>query len=102
VRPDLVPGALTAIVAAQPGLAVYTLVVRNAGRTPASPFAVRVADGHALAAALADGDQRGIVVVAAACAPGSTVPVRVDENGAVDESDERGNTTRLRCPLAGR
>lgn len=99
LRPNLVPGRLTAALDVQPGIAIYTLVVRNAGRSTASGFGVRVGAGGAEVGPLAAGEQRAVVVVTLACAPGETVVARVDADRRVEESDERSNTTRRRCPL---
>jgi hypothetical protein len=100
LRPDLVPGALTAVLAPQPAVAVFTLVVRNAGRSLAGPFAVRVGSARADAPPIPAGAQRTVVVLGAACVPGDPVLVRVDVDRRVDEADERGNAERVPCPLA--
>lgn len=100
LRPDLVPRELTAILDAGTGLAVYTLVVRNSGRSPAGPFSVRVGSGAAEVAPLRAGEERPVVVVALACLPGGTILARVDADGRVSESRERGNAVRMRCPPA--
>ncbi|HEY1538130.1 MAG TPA: CARDB domain-containing protein [Solirubrobacteraceae bacterium] len=99
LRPDLVPGSLRAVLDAQPALAVYTFVVRNSGRSAAGPFSVRVAGAVAGVPGLAAGGQASVVVVGAACAPGSMVDALVDSDHRVDETDER-NALRRRCPLA--
>lgn len=99
LRPNLVPGALTAILDAQPGLAIYTLVVRNTGRSAAGAFSVRVGPGSAEVGVLAAGGQRTIAVIAPACAPGEAIVARVDADRRVEESAERGNAARRRCPL---
>jgi hypothetical protein len=99
LRPNLVPGALTAILDAQPGLAIYTLIVRNSGHAAASAFGVQVGSGGAEVAALGPGAQRAVVVVSLACRPGETIIARVDADRRVEESVERGNVSRRRCPL---
>jgi hypothetical protein len=99
LRPNLVPGPLTAILDSQPGIAIYTLVVRNTGRSTASPFGVRVGSGGAEVGPLDPGEQRLVVVVALACAPAETIVATVDADRRVEESVERGNVTRRRCPL---
>jgi hypothetical protein len=86
-----VPGA--------PGLALYTLMVRNAGRSTAGPFSVRVGGGRTEVVSLAAGEQRSVLVPAPACAAGSSLTARVDEERRVDESHEDGNGVRLPCPL---
>jgi hypothetical protein len=100
LRPDLVAGALRAVLDARPALAIYTLVVRNDGRSGAGPFTVRVAGGATEVAQLAAGSQAEVTVVAAACLPGSTVVALVDADRRVDEADEH-NRRRRACPLAG-
>ena len=99
LRPNLVPGELTAVLDTQPGLAIYALNVRNSGRSAAGAFSVRVGTGTAEVAPLGPGEQRAVLVVALACAPGGTILVRVDADRRVAESRERGNATRLGCPL---
>ena len=99
MRPNLVPGPLTAILDAQPGIAIYALVVRNTGRSTASPFAVRVGTGSAEIESLGPGEARTVAVLALACRPGETIVARVDADRRVEESAERGNASRRRCPL---
>lgn len=99
LRPNLVPGALTAILDAQPGIAIYMLVVRNTGRSRASPFAVRVGTGSTEIESLDAGEARAVAVIALACRPGDTILARVDADRRVEESAERGNASRRRCPL---
>lgn len=99
LRPNLVPGVLTAILDAQSGLAVYALIVRNTGRSTATAFSVRVGSGSAEVASLDRDEQRAVTVVAPACSPGTIIAARVDADHRVEESEERGNTARARCPL---
>ena len=99
LRPDLVPGELTATLDDQPGLAVYTLVVHNDGRSAAGPFSVAVGSGRAEVAQLAAGEQRAVTLVAPACVPPGEIVVRVDADRRVEESKERGNGARRECPL---
>lgn len=99
LRPDLVPGPLTAILDVRPGIAVYTFVVRNAGRSTTGAFGVRVGSAEAEVGPLAAGQRRAVLVIAAACVPGETVVARVDADRRVEESSERGNAARRRCPL---
>jgi hypothetical protein len=101
VRPNLVPGALTAIFDARPGLAIYKLVVRNTGRSAAGPFSVRVGGAAADVAGLAPQQQRTVVVISAVCLAGTTMLAEVDAEHVVDESRERGNEVARRCPLWG-
>ncbi|MEA2189999.1 MAG: hypothetical protein QOI73_120 [Solirubrobacteraceae bacterium] len=98
LRPDLVATSLRAVLDARPALAIYTLTVRNDGRSAAGPFAVRVAGARGEVPALAAGERTELLVVAAACAPGSTVEAIVDVDRRIDESQER-NALRRDCPL---
>lgn len=100
LRPNLVAGALSAAPDLQPpGLAVYTLVVRNTGRSAAGPFSVRVGSGTAEVGELAAGQEQAVTVVAPACLPPLAIVVRVDADRRVEESQERGNGARRSCPL---
>jgi hypothetical protein len=101
MRPNVVPGALTGVFDARPGLAVYTLVVRNSGRSAAGAFSVRVGSGTAEVAGLAPQQERTVLVVAPICLAGTATPTVVDADGRVDESSERGNAAARRCPLWG-
>ena len=98
LRPDLAPGSLRAALDARPALAIYTLVVRNEGRSPAGPFAVRVAGAVTEVDGLGAGEQTEVAMLAPVCLPGSVVRVVVDADRRVDEADER-NALRRRCPL---
>jgi hypothetical protein len=101
LRPNLVPGALTGTLDLQhPGTALYTLVVRNTGRSEAGPFGVRVGDAGAEVAQLAAGEERAVEVAGPACLPLVGIVVRVDADRRVEESQERGNGARRQCPLA--
>lgn len=98
LRPDLAPGALRAVLDARPALAVYTLAVRNDGRSHAGSFAVRVAGGVGEVRSLAPGEQVDVTVVAPACALGASIAAVVDADRRVDEADE-DNVQRRSCPL---
>jgi hypothetical protein len=100
LRPDLTGGPLQAVLDARPALALYTLVVRNDGRTTAGPFSVRVAGASTDVPSIAPGGQVPVVVLAPVCIPGTTVVAKLDADHRVDEIDEH-NTLRLRCPLGG-
>lgn len=101
LRPNLVPAALTAALdPQQPGTAVYTLVVRNAGRSAAGSFSVLVGSGSAEVDELAPGAERAVLVVAPVCAALLPIVVRVDADRRVEESEERGNGARRQCPPA--
>lgn len=101
LRPDLEPGSLTAVGGPAPGLARYSLVMTNTGRSEAGPFAVRVATGVAEVARLGAGERRTVAVLAPACAPGTLVAVAVDADQRIEEAEERGNSAALECPLGG-
>ena len=98
LRPDLMPEVVTAIVDV-PGLALYSVNVRNVGRSVAGPFVVRVGTGSIEVAQLGAGRRTTVLVLAPACASGSGLLVRVDADGRVDEADEQGNLLRAVCPL---
>ena len=99
LRPNLVPGALTAVLDLQPGFALYTLVVRNTGRSTAGPFSVRVGSGSAEVGPLEAGEERAVPVTALPCVAFTSLVVRVDADRRVEESRERGNGARRQCPL---
>ena len=99
LRPDLVPGALTAVLDQPPGLAVYTLLVRNIGRSQAGPSSVQVGTASVELAALEAGGERAVAVVALACLPLTPIVVRVDADRRIEESAELGNGVRRQCPL---
>jgi hypothetical protein len=101
MRPNLVPGTLTGVFDVRPGLAVYTLAVRNTGRSTAPPFGVRVGGGTAEVAGLAPQQERTVLVIAPICLAGTTTSTAVDVDGRVDESSERENAVPRRCPLWG-
>jgi hypothetical protein len=98
LRPDLTPGSLRAVLDASPAFAIYTLTVRNDGRSPAGPFTVRVAGAAKEVAGLGAGEQIDVTILSVACAPGSLVRAVVDADRRVDEADER-NALRRACPL---
>jgi hypothetical protein len=101
LRPNLVPGTLTGLFDARPGLALYRLVVRNTGRAPAGPFGVRVGSATAEVDGLAPQQQRTILVLGPVCLAGTTTLAVVDADRRVDESFESGNAAPRRCPLWG-
>jgi hypothetical protein len=101
MRPNLVPGPLRGVFDVRPGLAVYTLVVRNTGRSAAPPFGVRVGGGGVEVAGLAPQQERTVLVIAPICLAGTATPTVVDVDGRVDESSERENAGVRRCPLWG-
>jgi hypothetical protein len=102
LRPNLVPGALTGLFFdGRPGLAIYRLVVRNTGRSPAGPFGVRVGSATTEVDGLAPQQERTILVLGPICLAGTTTLAVVDADGRVDESFESGNAVARRCPLWG-
>jgi hypothetical protein len=101
LRPNLVPGPLTAIFDGRPGLALYTIVVRNTGRTDAGRFSVRVGGATTEVAGVDAGSQRTVLVLSPICLAGTSTIVEVDPFRQVDESRERGNVVARRCPLWG-
>jgi hypothetical protein len=101
LRPNLVPGPLTGIFDTRPGLAIYTLAVRNTGRSAAGPFSVRVGGATAEVDGLGPGQQRTVLVINAVCLAGTSTLAVVDADHRVDESSERNNDARRRCPLWG-
>ena len=100
LRPDLTAIAVRAVFDARPAFALYTVTIRNDGRSPAGPFAVQVAGAVTEVAALAAGGQIDVAIFAPACLRGSIVRAVVDVDRRVDESDER-NALKRGCPLAG-
>jgi hypothetical protein len=101
LRPNLVPGPLTGVFDARPGLAIYTLMVRNTGRTAAGPFSVRIGGATVEVAGLQPQQQRTVLVVSAVCLAGTPTLAVVDALREIDESRERGNVVTRRCPLWG-
>jgi hypothetical protein len=98
LRPDLQAGDVRAVLDARPAFAIYTVVVRNDGRSPAGPFTVRVAGGVSEVPSLAAGGKVEVAVLAPACVAGTLVRAVVDADRRVDEADER-NALRRACPL---
>lgn len=101
LRPNLVPGTLTAAFDTRPGLAIYSLAVRNTGRTASAPFAVRVAGARTEVEGLGPREQRTVLVAAPVCLAGTSTRAEVDADDQIDESRERGNSVARRCPLWG-
>lgn len=100
LRPDLVLTSLRAVLDVRPAFALYTVVVRNEGRSDAGPFAVRAAGGLSEVAGLGAGRQLDVTVLAPVCVPGPTVSAMADADRRIDESDEH-NGLRRTCPFAG-
>jgi hypothetical protein len=101
LRPNLVPGPLTAVFATRPGFALYTLTVSNAGRTASGPFTVSVGGAPVEVEGLPAQAQRTVVVLTGICLAGTTLQAVVDPDHRIDESRERDNGAARRCPLWG-
>jgi CARDB len=102
-RPDLAFAALDGV-PQDKDTAVYTVAVRNDGRSAAGPFGTTVTLGGVVAgpvafAALAPGATAQATLVAPRCVPGDTVTVTVDAGDAVDERDETDDIVQRPCPL---
>ena len=98
LRPDLVVTSLRAVLDARPAFALYTVTVRNDGRSAAGPFAVHAAGGISEVAGLAAGRQLAVTVIAPVCLPDLIVRATADADRRIDESDEH-NALRRTCPL---
>lgn len=103
LRPDLMPLRVDLVPGAGPSTQRYVVPVRNSGTTAAGPFAVALTvGGQALpaqtVAGLAPGARAEVVWSGPPCAPGSTIAVRADADGAIDESDEADNDLVRGCP----
>lgn len=101
LRPDLVPGALTAAPGPIAGSLRYMLVVRNAGRRAAGPFTVAVAGVPVEVSGLAARASTAVQLFADACAPGGSVVVAVDPDGLIDEAREDHGAATRPCPVTG-
>jgi hypothetical protein len=98
-RPDLAPGALTALAGPDAGTLRYRLEVRNEGATPAGPSTVALDVGGEVRAPLGPlpvGRVTVVELVAPACS--GVVGVRLDPDGAVAESDEADGVVSRPCP----
>jgi hypothetical protein len=105
LRPNLHYSGLRAVALSQPGLARYTVSVRNTGRSPAPAFdTTLVVNGEQLAPVSAPGlaptQAEGVVFKQAPrCLPGSELDVAIDPSHLIDESNETDNTATVPCPL---
>jgi hypothetical protein len=103
LRPDLELGGLTTQPAAQPGLARYSVPVRNAGRGDAGPFDVVLTlagvprPAYAVAG-LRAGESQSAVFLAPPCQPGDQLRVELDPDDRIAEVDERDNALTVACP----
>ncbi len=98
-RPDLTPGALTALPGPEPATLRYRLEVRNEGAAPAGATAVALDVGGGLRAPLgrlAVGRLAVVELVGPACS--GPVEVRLDPDDVVAESDEADDVVSLPCP----
>jgi hypothetical protein len=97
-RPDLRVGTVSASADGH-----YLVVVRNAGRGAAGPFALDVAVDGVVASTtvsgLAPGTSQTVAVGGNRCRPGGQVRVVVDPAHAVDEADERNDAVSRPCPF---
>jgi hypothetical protein len=100
LRPDLQPGGLTATLLPDATTARYALVVSNAGRSDAGPFAVQIAGARVNVAGLAAGAQTTVTVDAPRCGPSETVAIVLDPAGQLDESDASDDSVQRACPLS--
>lgn len=106
LRPDLRVARLLIGAARPDGSALYTVTVRNAGRSAVSaPFTTGLSiDGVAQPVeALGGLDVNGtatVVFVGPRCAAGAAVIAVADADATVDEVDEYDNTERRSCPDA--
>lgn len=101
-RPDLVLERFGVRSAAEPGTAVYELVVANTGLDAAAPSTVALNVGSELlpaasAGPLAAGSRELITVTGPRCEPGVNVTITLDADAAVGERDE-ANTYVRPCP----
>jgi hypothetical protein len=102
LRPDLRIGSLTAERGADRGSAVYSVVVRNDGRTAASDFdVVLVVNGEArpaeTVASLGPG-QRTVIRFSGPGCSGEPLRAAVDPDNRVAEARERNNAATFACP----
>ncbi len=103
LRPDLSPLKVTLAPGPEPGTRTYVVPVRNVGRTDAGPFSVtlwvngRPMPSQAVIGLPAEG-RTDLQLVAPRCEPGSSITIRVDPDGAVDERDEDDNQLARLCP----
>ncbi len=98
-RPDLAPGALTALPGPDAATLRYRLEVRNEGATPAGPSAVALDVGGEVRAPLGPlpvGRVAVVELVAPVCT--GLVGVRLDPDGVVAESDEADGVVSRPCP----
>jgi hypothetical protein len=103
LRPDLAPARVDVGPGPTPETRRYAVPLRNAGPTASGAFGVVLTvGGRALPAqavpGLAAGRRTELRWTGPACSAGETIAVRVDADGAVDESDEADNDLVRGCP----
>jgi CARDB len=104
LRPDLQPRSVEVLPGLGPERRRYAVVLRNAGRTDALPFAATLTlDGEEQPAplsvlGLAAGLQRTVTFTGPACTAGTDITVTLDPGAAVDERDEDDNVLVTPCP----
>lgn len=102
-RPSLRLSSITAV-AVGPGVARYTLVIRNAGLAAAGPFDAVLTIGErrqpiSIGAGLAGGLQREVTIDAPSCATAGKVSVLFDPEDAAGEKPRRYPAIVRPCPL---
>ncbi len=103
LRPNLVPVGVTADQTAV-DRAVYSVVVRNTGRSTAGSFLTRLASPALdpisdTVLELAARTRTVVLLQGAPCTPGTSLDLTVDPGGTVDEADETDNAITVACPL---
>jgi hypothetical protein len=104
LAPDLSIGApLTRAAGPEPGIAVYSVPVRNDGTAAASSFQVALSVGGVAAtpvtvATLAPSSTQLIQFTAPRCRPGASIVVQADPAGAVSEPADGNRTRTFSCP----
>jgi hypothetical protein len=104
-RPNLMAGRLNVLPNPMSPTATYRVLLRNAGRSAAGPFAVAMLqDGAEVAraqvAGLAPGAWASVDLVAPYCSAGTVVELHLDADDAVDEAKEEDSVVRPACPFA--
>ena len=103
LRPDLRIGGITVERGAEPGSAVYSVLVRNTGRTEARDFDVLLRIGGVArpvetVTALGAGQRILLRFAGPRCAPGESLVAAADPDKRVSEARERNNSLAVACP----
>jgi CARDB len=103
LRPDLEPRTLDVLRNGDPTTRRYELVLRNAGRSDALPFAATLTVGSGEPASVAvlgvpAHAPHTLTFIAPPCTPGTPLTVTLDPGAAVDERDEDDNVLVVPCP----